>query len=640
MAGNKRVDLRKILADPELRRKLMVSTIQATQAREGIHTSEEQAQRAYYVVSEAERATFVDLTKGRGLPGGTDLRQEMFVRTIRGETTGVRFDIPRRDFGTIEGAPLSYRRLAVLSALFRANTGLAPGYADIKIGHQTFDDDRFVRFWWEIPSAERGPRRAWVPFAKGGEFSRFYADIYLVVRWDQDAKASYANRSSNFNVLLTTSSSEYLYRPGLTWPRAASVFNVRLLPPGCIFADKGPAIFPCDESNLWFLCAILNSELALFTLKGLTSREDMGGRWEAGMVKRLPIAEPTHLQRQRLSDLGKSIFNAKSEWDAGNETSSAFSEPWLIRAHGPDSSVEIGDRLTSLLHFEQAQNEELRATSNSLNEEVYSLYGIPPQTRAAIRENLGKMHAEVVWPRMEGKTPDQKRQEHVWRLLSYAVKRVVESDEDGVVPFLHVSGGASVLDRMHAELGKLFPARDVNEVEVEIVNELKRKVKGYARTESVREWLEDAYFEYHASMYRNRPIFWHISSKQGKGPAAFAALAHYQRFDKDRIAKLRGVYLREAIATFRRESAIASQAGRADDRLEWQSKVEEAEALDRRLQQVQEGFHQGAEDFRILTPWKIEGQRPKGWDPDINDGVKVNIEPLQRAGVLRIPEVV
>jgi hypothetical protein len=41
-----------------------------------------------------------------------------------------------------------------------------------------------------------------------------------------------------------------------------------------------------------------------------------------------------------------------------------------------------------------------------------------------------------------------------------------------------------------------------------------------------------------------------------------------------------------------------------------------------------------------LPPWKTERERPKGWDPDINDGVKVNIEPLQRAGVLRIPEVV
>ena len=33
-------------------------------------------------------------------------------------------------------------------------------------------------------------------------------------------------------------------------------------------------------------------------------------------------------------------------------------------------------------------------------------------------------------------------------------------------------------------------------------------------------------------------------------------------------------------------------------------------------------------------------EQPKGWSPDIDDGVKVNIDPLQRAGVLRISEVV
>ena len=116
-------------------------------------------------------------------------------------------------------------------------------------------------------------------------------------------------------------------------------------------------------------------------------------------------------------------------------------------------------------------------------------------------------------------------------------------------------------------------------------------------------------------MYKNRPIFWHISSKQGKGPAAFSALVHYHRFDKDRMAKLRGVYLREALGVFRREAALAGQAGRADDRLEWQARVEEAEELDRRLQQVQEGFHQGGEDFRILTPWKAEGDSAEGMGP-------------------------
>jgi hypothetical protein len=68
--------------------------------------------------------------------------------------------------------------------------------------------------------------------------------------------------------------------------------------------------------------------------------------------------------------------------------------------------------------------------------------------------------------------------------------------------------------------------------------------------------------------------------------------------------------------------------------------LEEAQGLDRKLQWIEEGFHQGAEggdrDFRILTPWKSSSERPKGWDPDLDDDVKANIEPLRKAGVLRV----
>ena len=49
--ASKRVNVKAILADADLRRMLMVSTIQATQAREGVDTSPEQAGRAYYVVT-------------------------------------------------------------------------------------------------------------------------------------------------------------------------------------------------------------------------------------------------------------------------------------------------------------------------------------------------------------------------------------------------------------------------------------------------------------------------------------------------------------------------------------------------------------------------------------------------------------
>lgn len=45
--STKRINIRAILADPAQRRALMTSTIIATQAREGIETTQEQAEAAY-----------------------------------------------------------------------------------------------------------------------------------------------------------------------------------------------------------------------------------------------------------------------------------------------------------------------------------------------------------------------------------------------------------------------------------------------------------------------------------------------------------------------------------------------------------------------------------------------------------------
>jgi hypothetical protein len=54
-----------------------------------------------------------------------------------------------------------------------------------RVGLQTSDDLRFVRVWWEIDrqSAVTDKQR-WLPFAKGGAYAPFYADVHLVVNWE------------------------------------------------------------------------------------------------------------------------------------------------------------------------------------------------------------------------------------------------------------------------------------------------------------------------------------------------------------------------------------------------------------------------------------------------------------------------
>lgn len=51
-----RVDIRAILRDPIKRRRLMVACIIATQAREGVTTTQEQAERAYDKATSAASA--------------------------------------------------------------------------------------------------------------------------------------------------------------------------------------------------------------------------------------------------------------------------------------------------------------------------------------------------------------------------------------------------------------------------------------------------------------------------------------------------------------------------------------------------------------------------------------------------------
>ena len=144
MASKRRVDVRGILADPDLRRKLMVPTIQATQAREGIETTPEQAERAYYVVTEGERTAFFDLERFRGKGLEPDRREEMFVKALRPETEkNVRFDVARRDFSTVETSPLAYRRIGLLAHILSEAPALDPTWATAAQGLATADDSRF-----------------------------------------------------------------------------------------------------------------------------------------------------------------------------------------------------------------------------------------------------------------------------------------------------------------------------------------------------------------------------------------------------------------------------------------------------------------------------------------------------------------
>ena len=638
MDRKRRVDIRYILSNSDLRRELMVPTLQATQAREGINTTTEQAERAYYVVTEGEKAAFFDLERFRASRGQPDRRRDMFVRSLMGEGRSIRYDIARRDFGFVRGSLLAYRSIGWLAPLFRDYPPLSPTYGATRSGLNTTEIERFTRQRWEVDSPYT--KHQWVLFAKGGDYSRFYTDWDLVIDWTSDGaefkdvvKSKYGSASR-----FVKSESDY-FREGVTWMQTTNLgMNARRLPSMGVFGVASPSFFPNADQDIEAFLGLMNCTLFDAFARCVATRN-----WGASAIGSIPVPSLSASTKEVLASNAKRIHDEKAAWDNGNEVSAAFSVPWLLmKDHKTNAS--IADRLGYLARKEESLERDCQKRYSELNDEVYKLYRLPFATRTMIEENVGNRPPEVLWPQMQGKSPEQKRTEHVFRLLSYVVKRVVEADEDGIVPFAPVAGDASLSDRVHSELESMLPALDIGHVEAEIANELRTSVKGYRRTSGITEWLDNAFFQFHCSMYKNRPIFWHIASSQGTSACAFSALVHYHRFDKDRMAQLRGQYLRGAMDTFRREAALADKDRRTDARQDWQARLEEAQDLDRRLQHVQEGYHDGLDggdtDYRILTPWKAQENRPIGWNPDFDDGVKVNIGPMQKAGVLRLAKVV
>ena len=131
---------------------------------------------------------------------------------------------------------------------------------------------------------------------------------------------------------------------------------------------------------------------------------------------------------------------------------------------------------------------------------------------------------------------------------------------------------------------------------------------------SLEAWLRDRAFRQHTVLFHNRPFLWQVWDGQKDG---FSAFLHYHRLDHAALQKLTYTLLGAWIARRRAEN---------DDR-----RVEAATILQNKLVAILEG--EAPND--IFVRWKSLAQLPIGWNPDLDDGVRLNIRPWVTAGVLR-----
>ncbi len=132
--------------------------------------------------------------------------------------------------------------------------------AEVRQGLATADDERFVRYVWEVRPEEwaRSLReRRWVPFEKGGGYGKWFGHHWWVVDWEDNGARIKAFPAS------VVRNEQHYFKAGWTYSYVARLsLGARLLCQDSIFsAHAGEGIVPYVGSRPAAIGAIANCRL-------------------------------------------------------------------------------------------------------------------------------------------------------------------------------------------------------------------------------------------------------------------------------------------------------------------------------------------------------------------------------------------
>jgi len=191
-------------------------------------------------------------------------------------------------------------------------------------------------------------------------------------------------------------------------------------------------------------------------------------------------------------------------------------------------------------------------------------------------------------------------------LASYA-------DKDGIVCIPPLGQEASASDRLLNLLAAAYGDAWSNDRLAQLLTAADHADK------SLETWLRDKFFTQQCALFGNRPFIWHVWDGLRDG---FAALVNFHKLDYKTLEALIYTYLGDWVSRQKRDADNGVDGA--------QEKLAAAEGLKKRLELILAG--EAPHD--IFVRWKPLEEQPIGWNPDLNDGVRVNIRPF-----LSVPDV-
>jgi hypothetical protein len=510
------------------------------------------------------------------------------------------FRYRQADFDAIPGSPWVYWITPGLRRLFETLPKLGD-VAQPRQGLATADNFRFLRYWWEVGTeriafgcrdaqeAKRSKKR-WFPYMKGGSFRRWYGNQEYVVNWEKDGEEIKSYICERYPYLdgkweWVAKNPDYYFRRGVTYSYLTSGnFSARLSPGGFIFDVAGSSLFPRDVT---LVLATLNSRFALYGLRLINPTVN----FQVGDLARLPI--PNHSSPQLEALVEQAIELAKQD-SREDETTWDFVEPpaW------PDGIEQVAER-----------HRQLAAIERQIDEEVYRLYGIAAEDRAAIEAELAE-GATLADESEDGESPDDTQD---------TASETAWSRESLAQAWIRWAVGKVFAEAAFIEAGRPLAEKVLHTLEARhgepAAEAIVREACGTgAVLEKLADDLAGPFFKRHAQQYRKRPIYWLLQPPR----TSFGVWLFARKYDHDTLFKVLHRIVEPKIRqeasqleSLRAQKAAAGSTGREAKRLG--KEIEKQEEFLTELRNFEE-------KLRRVANLHLK--------PDLNDGVALNLAPL------------
>lgn len=629
---------------------------------------------AFYVLekspSRERQAWFISLDQYTRTPN-EKYKKDFCLKALEDYIVGVKnehnYTIPQSKLKIIQSWPFIYWISDEFREKFGGLTIKEIGYPTL--GLKTANNNRFLRYWWEINPSNITNKvecpKKWFRYAKGGDFNKWYGNVWLVVNWENDG---YEIKHYKNSQMIERG---YFYKQGVSLTtRSVKGLSARYQNENHLFDMAGSAILSNNQEDTFYILALSNSKLFNYILGSLnptvgTQPEDL---------RRFPYHKPTSYDYDLISLLGKNNKELKESINSTNLIEYDYtSSPLLIF-----DEINFEKRISKFLSNENRLFCRIFINEAIINIIVFKIYelndndkqmvlategesigsfpvsaeareaylaaeiqdfpldqirafieALPVKTfsaeeQAAIESEFPSLYQNNndleefcirhqvnpinvwYWFKQANILPEQRMHTLAMEFLADLIREILMEDEDGIVPLANGSGEKALLERIEEK----FYKKGFSQAQFSTFDSVLGR--------PLEEYLNQHFFAAlsdHLNLFMylpKTPFIWHLSSGPEQG---FDCYIIIYKWSRDKLMRIRSQYIeRRERALLNRQSDLAGNPS-----------AEAQNKKDRIFKQLKE-----IEAFKK----KIDELLSEGYDPILDDGVGKNIAPLQKKGLL------